>query len=308
MEEDLYKIRSLAKCIQAAYELLSTNLKKIIKRTWLPAVVFSVIAAVTHLLLIENSDITNIADAPSLNHATWTLGTLGTAILSFVAMMWGFTHVISLLNGKSFKTNWPRMIKLFALLFGVTVVLTAIIMALGYLPLMSLKAPPTPTSIALMTGTMMLGFVIATLCLIPAYYSVMKYCMEPEQKLGIVFGKHYRKGWRHWGFLFMLVLLVSIILCIFSIIVITPILIIQMACFMNTHGMSMGDASGIPSYYPWLAFATTLLCTFIWFYIMTWEIMVFYYAYGTIEAKIDVKNQISTITAGHEGADFPEIS
>ena len=305
METDLYKVRSLAKCIQAAYDLLSTNLKKIIKRTWLPALVFSIIVAVTHLLLIENPNMTDIADNPSPNHTTWTLGIVGTGLLALVAMTWGFTHVVSLLNGKSFKTNWPRMFKLFLLLLGVTAVLIAIIMALGYLTLISPKTPISPTTISLAVVVMMLGHVVAVLCLIPAYYSMMKYCMEPKQKLNIVFGKSYRKGWRHWGFLFMLVLIIAIILCILSIVVVTPILVIQMAFFMNAQGLSMGDVSGIPSYYPWLVFVATLLSTFIWFYIMTWEIMVFYYAYGTIEAKIAVRNQASTVATDHEGADFP---
>ncbi len=308
MDKDLYKVRSLAKCTQAAYDLLSTNLKKIISRTWMPALMFAVISALTHLLVVSYPAMTDVFNGQTQDHVTGLLAITCSTLLSFFVMTWGFARVVSLLNGQSFKTNWPRMGRLYLLCLGLTVLLLAIIVALGYLPILTADTPPSPNTLVLALGIMMLGAVITALCLIPTYYSVVKYCMEPEQKLGTVLGKAYRRGWRSWGFLFSLALLVGLIICLLATVVLMPLVIVQTACYANILGMSMGDPSGMPAYYPWLSFAAALLCMFVWFYIMIWEILVFYYAYGTIEAKSAIRKQVSAVTTKHDETDFPEIS
>lgn len=65
--------------------------------------------------------------------------------------------------------------------------------------------------------------------------------------------------------------------------------------------MAMGDSNGLSASFMVLQFFVTILCYFIWYYIYCWMNFVYYYVYGSIEAKEKAKRILSlllqTITA-----------
>jgi hypothetical protein len=298
METELYKIRSMAKCTKDAYNLFNTNLKTILRRTWLPVLVFAIITAVARLLYISQpTDIVSTTGG-AIYHWQWILACVIIGLLTFVSGVWVYAAIVSLLNGLSVRRNIPRVFRFILLLVAFVFVLGAITVAMATLPYTMNNNAPSANTIILYSGISMLLFVLLLVVAVPAYYSSLKYLIEPEQKIGCVLGKPYRKGWHHWGFLFITILLTGIIAAVLCLIVMAPNYLIMMAHFANLQGVSMGDASGLPSYFEILAFFASLISDFIYVYLMTWAFMVYYYAYGSIEAKLRAKTENTTMLYG----------
>ena len=108
MESELYKQRSLSRCLNDAYNLYRTNFKTIIRRIWLPSLILSLLTAATYLIYANG--LMALASANLSVGSGIALSVL--CLLSACAYVWIFTIIISLLNGKSVKANLPRMIRL----------------------------------------------------------------------------------------------------------------------------------------------------------------------------------------------------
>lgn len=293
MEIELYKMRSLGSCIKAAYDLFTTNLKTIFRRTWLQALVFAVINACAVFIKLPADAPAVVTPAVQLQYAKILAALLGLSVLVVVAYTWLNTSVVSLLNGQSVARNMPRVIRQMLLLVGI-VVLFLLVMAVGsYLPLLADagKAGLSPTTLMVSCGIAAVIGLAALIALPPLSFSTMKYFMEPEQKVRSIIGKSYAQGWRRWGFLFMILFLTSIIAGIIYVVVLSPTLLLSLSQLNNDAGVRMGDAPGLPSYFMALSFFVALVCTFVWTYVLIWSEMVVYYAYGSIEAKFRQQQQ-----------------
>ena len=303
METELYKIRSLAKCTKAAYNLFNTNLKTILRHTWLPALVLAIITAAGRLLYINQPTAPISTAWTATGHWQWVLACVFIGLLTFVSGVWAYAAVVSLFNGLSVKRNIPRVFRLFLLFAAFIFVFGAIIAAITTLPMIMGNSDPAANTTMLYSGISTLLLVLLLIAAIPAYYSSLKYLIEPEQKIGCVLGKPYRKGWQHWGFLFITILLTGIIVAVLCLIVMAPNYLILLAHYANLQGISMGDASGLPSYFEILAFFASLISTFIYVYLSIWAFTVYYYVYGSIEAKLRAKTENTTILFGQSQED-----
>ncbi len=121
------------------------------------------------------------------------------------------------------------------------------------------------------------------------YYCAIMYLMEPNATFSGVLGKNYRKGWRHWGFLFGVVFVTSLITFVCSLVIQAPIAILQLIENMNAIGVGMGDASGLPAMFSVLKGPIIFLCTWLYVYVELWALLAVYFAYGTVEAKIRLR-------------------
>ena len=130
----------------------------------------------------------------------------------------------------------------------------------------------------------------------------MKYLVEPQQKVMSIVGKPYITGLHRWGFLFLTTLLGGIIISILIIITGIPEIILETAKKSNDIGMAMGDSNGLSASFMVLQFFVTILCYFIWYYIYCWMNFVYYYVYGSIEAKEKAKKDIVTVTTNNNGS------
>ncbi len=297
MESELYKTRSLSSCMKSAYDMFVSNIKTIFHRTWLPAVLFAVFSAVSMVLfyntIIQSYTTVPMAGSSSFTHIFILAGfAILLLLLSIAASVWFYAIVISLLDGASMKVNLPRVIRIALLIIALTLVISIIVWCISVIPYLGSNqkgsAPEAWGMPAVVSMAIYLCFAIA---MIPTLYSSMKYLMEPEQKLFSVFGKPYLRGWRHWGYLFMLCFLAGIIVSIIYIVVNMPANIDAMAVATDGAGMMLGDATGLPGYFQPVAAIATFLSSFIMIYVGSWFLIIMYYAYGHIEAKEKAKKE-----------------
>lgn len=298
METELYKIRSTRACFRAAYDLFCTNLSTIIKKTWLPMLVLSAVGCLCYVIpWMSNSHGADDAEKAKLLVANMAMG-LGWAIATLVASVWAVTGVVCLLNGQTKKVNAPRVARATVIETAAAILTAATATALSLIPFLRAGATQAGVSETTLTlsGAIMVGTtVVWGIALLPMAYSITKYLMEPSAKVGIIVGSAYRQGWHRWGFLFGCALLCLVICSLFMVIVKAPENILLMAQLADNTGRLMGDASELPAHYAFMTYVLGTLCTFIWCYLMTWVGMVFYYAYGSMEAQ----KKETTLTTTH---------
>lgn len=308
METDLFKVRSLAGCIKDAYNLFSSNFSKIVRRTWVSMVAFAL--AMSGVLCFAMASNNGAYDAAGAYYFFTTLGGLLLCfVLALVAGIWVSANFWGLLNGLPFKLNLKRMAKLMG--FGVLVEVT-LGLVLGVIALFTFIRPiahqaPTPEAIPMFVVSMAVFYIVVIVCVVPLVYSIVKYCMEPQRSVFSIFGKPYLRGWRHWGFLFAVVFVAGIITMIIYCIVFMPYFILNISYSVNQMGVNMGDASALPVYFWPALFVITAVCSFVQLYVSLWIAMVYYYAYGTIEAKHGDHQPFAKANAALETPDRPAL-
>jgi len=121
---------------------------------------------------------------------------------------------------------------------------------------------------------------------VPLAYANAKYVVEQGKSVWSIVGTYYKRGWRSWGFLFVVGILLSIILMLTSAIMGFPYIITQLAAHADMKGIMAGDASGLPSYFGWLTFFVHSAVSFVSLYVEVWVLFVACYAYGRIETRL----------------------
>lgn len=225
------------------------------------------------------------------------LGVISLVAYIAIASWWG-ASVISLLTGRKVKDNIRRILYLLLAVIGLYIIV-GVCVSVGYtLPMFGGKASlGHPTIISPLVAGIVV--VLALIFTLPISYSSMKYLVEPQQKLTSIVGKPYMTGLHRWGFLFMAALLGGIIISILIVITGVPEIILETAKKANDIGMAMGDSNGLSASFTVLQFFVTILCYFIWYYIYCWMNFVYYYVYGSIEAKEMAKKDVITTTTGN---------
>ncbi len=294
MESELYKNRSLGRCLNDAYNLYRTNFKTIVRRLWLPALVLSLLTAAIYMI---STNVVMAVTTSSLSVGSFiALAVLG--LLSACAYVWFFTIIISLLNGRSARANLPRMIRLAFVLLGLTIVACLFV---ALVSVASASFTTKPTAMPLMgVFVAMIACVVVFILVLPLCYSTMKYSIEQDEKVMAMFKRHYVAGWRQWGFLFIIVLLVGIIVMIIDTLVGMPNNILSLASGMRRISMMEGDFPAMPSGFGLLAFVTSALCTFVMIFVRPWVVFVFYYAYGCIDEKEKARMALKKAEASQE--------
>lgn len=275
---EIYKIRSFGGCMKSAFDLYATNLKKIIVRTWLPALLTSLCVAVC----VMASQLSNVILS--------TLISTLFALLAYASFAWFSCIIVSLLNGKSFRSNLPHVAGLALLLLAVDIVLVLLTQLLGAIPFFVKGVKGINENIIMLSGSIIVASALVFMLLaLPLWYSSWKYLIEPDRKLPRVIGRDYVTGLRHWGYLFIIALLTFIIVGVIDVVLYMPMAIAGQAMAFDNMGKTMGDASGLPSYFMVMVFFTALIIAFVSAYVLTWVGITFYYGYGNIEAKIAAK-------------------
>ncbi len=289
METELYKIRSVQACFRAAFDLFCSNFKTILRKTWIPAVVLSLVMGFTDLaycnfLPSQFADEQSLIQMMKAYAALIIIGVVATGI-----SVWLFGKFMGLLNGLTYHDNWPRVLRLTGISIVVIFALAVFILLVS-VPIIFLTSSATghapDTTVFLSIALVGVLYIASLVVLVPVSYSSMKYMMEPQQKAWSVFGKPYRQGWHHWGFLFLCGFLSIIIFWLIMSVVHMPVGVLFLAKFISQKGMNMGDPTGIPVYFGVFIYVLSAASCFIWTYLMLGMTTIFYYAYGSIEAKI----------------------
>lgn len=192
------------------------------------------------------------------------------------------------------KATW-RWALLFALLFAVW----AMLMAVQLPAVMStIMHQELVERVGLQTDTAQQYFytaggiiLLALLCLV-AFVLIAVKVMKRMNLLQADQNAELPHGWktvlrqlikpRHWGLLFMTILLGGLILCLMSGICCLPAIILAVTHFLAQEGALNGDPLGMPDYIMYLSTVTFFLTGFVLVYICMPMLMWLYYVYGSV--------------------------
>lgn len=300
-KELLYKNRSFSSCINAAYKLQLENLRNILKCTWLPILVQSLLMACYTVVITPW-----IANGASWSDMPFTrlLVLIGLAILELVATAWTLSRLMSLLNEKSRKWNFRR--SLWVLVGNTIISLTFVALfsggvgaALGYLKAKATTGEATPsmatTVMAIMGVYLLLLLLFFCLIQLPLLYASMRYLNDEKMSFWRDLLQSLRTGLRHWGFIFITTLLSSIFVGIIIMLLMIPSYLLSFARYASEVGVVTGDPSGMPGYFPWLQFITTVIVFFLVYQVSIFEALVIYFMYGSIETQEKERQSAKTI-------------
>ena len=173
IENELYKLRSVRACIKSATDMMISNPLTILRRTWLPTLVLSIVSGISILLpsLFESQQPTT-TEITTVSTPLMILSAILLVAYIAVASWWG-ASVISLLTGRKVKDNIRRMLYLLLAMIGLYVIL-GICVSVGYmLPMFGNKTSlGHPTIVSPLVAGFIL--VLALIFILPIGYSAMK--------------------------------------------------------------------------------------------------------------------------------------
>lgn len=289
---DFYKMRSCSGCISAAFNLLCSNLATIFRKTWLFAAIYSIICGLYAFIVFPSTN--SYGQPASARQIAFTIvGAAAITLCAIVANSRTKAGFLTLINGQTVKHNFAKHIKTsltLAVVFIVaSIVALAVNMALTHIFLT--HKTPADTAGALLAGSALVVYLVFAIATLPFAYSMTRYLLH-DSKAKEVFGRNYHIGFKHMGFLFTIAIIVVLTMLIINIFMALPAFIVMTASQTNNLGITYGDPSGLPSYFPWLSFATNAIVGFIFTYVLFWADFVLCYAHGTIETDMAEKVQL----------------
>ena len=257
METELIKDRSLSSCIKTANNLLGVNFAKTIKGTWLPALLFAIMTALFGFFTLQEISATSLG-SPSPTILSY-VRSIGTWVVSLGLWAYFFASVITLVSESGLKQNLRRSLAI----VGVELIVYLILMAIGFvvvrMVVMSHLGKPFTTN-----------FITLVCAVTVAWVS------------GV------RGGGLLIGTTFFTVLASA---CLGAIIFLPTFILLGARTSSLLGELTMNDPSGLPPYFNALLIGSIVLTTFIFMIVVAWSVFVFYYVYGSIEHRRQMKKQ-----------------
>ncbi len=285
-KEELIKRRGYIATLEAGYRFCVDNFKTIFKHLWPYALAFAVVIGIFEIINLRTS-MTGSADV---------------ADVATIMILWPFVFVVAILlaarmmmlfNDQLFKWNIIRAIKL-----TLWVLLIATVVAIIPGLIMGMKAATAGAEadpgFALMRAgllAMIILFLLVIVVIFPYIYPIMKYIVEPQTHFRNLIFKGWKKGFKHWGYLFITLLLLYLCIIVVNIIISIPLSICTFAQYISAAGEAQGDVSGTPAYFNILFFVVAVLTFFAYCFVNVFSNAVGYYIYGNIEAYEREKEQ-----------------
>ena len=134
-------------------------------------------------------------------------------------------------------------------------------------------------------GITFLAIFLALLLMLPFVYPQMKYFVKTDTRFHQIWFKGWKTGMRHWGYIFLTLLLTTICLSVILLIITLPLIILMTAYNLSMQGVAQGDEAGVPGYFNILAYLIAVAANFIIYFMSIFALFVAYYIYGSIETK-----------------------
>ena len=296
METELIKDRSLSSCIKTANNLLGINFAKTIKGTWLPALLFAIMTALFGFFALQEISATSLGSpSPTI---LFYVRSIGTWVVSLALWAYFFASVVTLVSESGLKQNLRRSLAI----VGVELIVYLILMAIGIvvvrMVVMShLGKPFTANFITLVCGVTVAWLLLMALIMVPFKYAEMRYLLSPNGSLRRNLIAYYVSGVRGGGLLIgttFFTVLASV--CLGAIIFLPTSILLGARSSSLLGELTMNDPSGLPTYFNALFIGSLVLTTFIFMIVMVWTVFVFYYVYGSIEHRRQMKKQRQVTT------------
>lgn len=282
-DDILMKERSSQACISAGYRLYTGHFKRIFRYFWVAALIYALACSIAGTFMV-------------LRPQTTLLAVVIVVIAEALFAAYGFAILKQ--HQQTGTINWPtkwfnldthifvRTLKAWLNQLVIYLVVGALIGGIGYV---TVKYLSPYTALACIGAASL--FVICLL--LPLVYIVTRYILTD----GIGFWRQlsvgYPVGMRHWGFIFIVVFIATLIVLAISTFTALPASVLSLANMQATKSIMMGDPNGMPSYIGWLAAATYLLIGFIQAYVQLSLLFPVYYMYGSIDAQEQAKQDFN---------------
>lgn len=254
--EHINKNRSFSSCIREGYQLFRGNLRNIMVSAWKELLGTSLcFAALVTALACQWSG----------------LGIGALIVLLLVCLIAFKARVFDMIDYRPYLWNMRRM----AVVLGVVAVAVLL-----------LAAPPClAVAAALTDGLTALITAIAWTLILIVGMPVFHVCLDIMMSEKPTPARAYKDGLRRWGFIFLTVLLSTLICAVVFSVVCAPFAIALHAALADHAGIASGDPSGLPTWFPALLFLTAAVTALATLYIQTWQTFAMAFAYGSISYK-----------------------
>ena len=302
-EEHPLKIRSAKGVIAAGYRLYMNNFRRIFRTTWLPALVCALVSALYyHTMISATTKLVGAIDQMAkgqygegmMQYVMQSGVSLLNLIVSLVFISYAFYMLsrhrsegaipyparwLSKPDGRSLVRTVASAI-LWIVVVTIALVIPSAIIAFG-------AVRQSITTMAL--GLLVLLVLIALL--LPLVYPNMRYLCTRDTKLFNLLGPGYRQGFRYWGYIFAVLLVVFLITCVILAVTMLPAMVLLIANMRAQAGVMTGDPLGMPSYMGWLSLIVFTLSGFIQAYVVLSMQFPVYYMAGSIEQQEIQRNE-----------------
>ncbi len=268
--------------MSSAWTLLSTNIKRVAKAVWLPALLFALTNSIGGVF---NQSVQ--AGMMSGSASTKDIAVLAVfSALLLLAVVFLNARIFKLLNLQPLKFCFGRSLKSMLISVGMTLLFLLIFSGLGAGCFMLVYNGMIASTIALVSF-LILSFILLVLTLIfysPMAYALTKYMAEPESSLRMLW-KDYKTGLKKLGFIVGFLLLSAVVVSISFCVIALPGVIMSLAALFSSRGVALGDAPGLPANFPLLMGLTTFLTSFVAAVLQIWYQFAAYYMYGSVSAQ-----------------------
>ena len=317
-KESFFKIRSYTSCFKKGFELYIRNFKLLFKLLWLP-ILFSALIQTAFVYFMQTIPQTNItANLPFL----LTIGGI-LLILWLLINCFKFGTLFSIFN--KYKEDGVLPTTLFKTLkndifhyscrtlkFDLWVILYLIIASamIGFI-FFAIKQGLGVRSTGIMgyliflfTGLLIMLFHLVVFN-IPMIYVGMSYMMGNEGFLKS-FIKSYKIAFRHWGTIFALSLITSIVTMGTILLLNMPEYILLIVRRLSTASIEFGDTAGLPQGFVIFSLIVIFLCSFLQVYVGLFYYFPMLFQYASIESdvlerqeqdKLNAKEDYDTMTS-----------
>lgn len=317
--ETVLKARSYRSVLSTGLRLYTENFRRLFKASWLLALIYAVTGGCLGTLVgIKMPEITvgilqqiaayeGVSPDTARQYTVTAAEIFGLVLLAIVTLgMASATFLDKLKEHKdtgaiSMPAHWlkasPRLIgrTLKGLLSTLLLLLLPFLLFAGALVAVEAASPQFLLRHSVTLAAMLAVYTVIVLCFaLPLMYVLMKYVMESPCGYWPTLARHYSRGLRHWGSLFNVFFLSTLLVALVSMVIALPATILNIANQQAHLGQLMGDPLGMPSYIAPLTFCTAMLCSFLDFYVSQTTLIHNYYLYGSIEAKEQEREQQKT--------------
>lgn len=221
--DQIYKYRSFSASIASGYKLFRSNIRTILAKSWIEALVMGIVFG---LLLVAT-------------YLKSIVGIVVAGIAFIVAFVFWVERLFVLIDGGK---TWDKLRR--------SAIMTVISVFFLALPLIG----------------------------VPIVNVMMEVMLEEHPKPL----RALATGFRHWGYLFLMLLMSGMIMALLSAVICIPLYICLYGLVGNYMGMMAGDPSGLPESFPVILFFVGTLTMFVMVFVQIWQTYALAYAHGAI--------------------------
>ena len=307
----LSRLRSSRSIIADGYRLYTNSFRKIFRLSWIAGLIYAVILSfqvshslemIPYFMMAMQSMASGQGLSPELisQYQAQNSISMGLSLLLLISMALLVTLAYQAFRQHRQDGVYARPAHWYTLpdmnLFGrliLTYLFFVIISVICCIPIIAGVFLIKQGTIGPISGGIAITFFLLLLAvlLLPFIYSVQKYLIDAKPSFSRRVGHDYLVGWRYWGRIFAVALIVGIITTSVSFIIELPSPILSMAYLSSQRGVAIGDPTGMPEYMSWMKYVVFILAGFIQSFVILSSFFPIYYLYGSIEASEQDRKQ-----------------